>query len=78
MSNLIATQQVRTGDLIKVDFDPETNQMTFAKEAEDLPASTMAQMMESSVNPPTTPLVAGAVVAPAPHHAAAPRRTPAN
>src|SRR6266404_2041062 len=33
MSNLIATQQVRTGDLIKVDFDPETNQMTFAKEA---------------------------------------------
>ena len=72
MSNLIATQQVRTGDLIKVDFDPETNQMTFAKEAEHLPASAMAQMMESSVNPPTNPLTAGAVVAPAP---AAPRPT---
>jgi len=78
MSNLIATQQARTGDLIKVDFDPETNQMTFAKEAEDLPPSTMAQMMESSVNPPTTPLMAGAVVAPATRRAAAPRRTPAN
>src|SRR5216684_5268832 len=78
MSNLIATQQARTGDLIKVDFDPETNQMTFAKEAEDLPSSTMAQMMESSVNPPTTPLMAGAVVAPATRRAAAPRRTPAN
>ena len=78
ISNLIATQQARTGDLIKVDFDPETNQMTFAKEAEDLPPSTMAQMMESSVNPPTTPLMAGAVVAPATRRAAAPRRTPAN
>src|SRR5207245_1625625 len=79
MSKLIATQQVRTGDLIKVDFDPETNQMTFAKEAEDLPTSTMAQMMESSVNPPNTPLMAGAVVAPAPpRRAAAPRRTLAN
>src|SRR6266853_408277 len=65
MSNLIATQQVRTGDLIKVDFDPETNQMTFAKEAEHRQASAMAQMMEFSVNPPTNPLTAGAVVAPA-------------
>jgi hypothetical protein len=72
MSSLIATQQVRTGDLIKVDFDPETNQMTFAKEAEHLQASAMTQMMESSVNPPTNPLTAGAVVAPAP---AAPRPT---
>jgi ATP-dependent Clp protease ATP-binding subunit ClpB len=78
MSNLIATQQVRTGDLIKVDFDPETNQMTFAKEAEHLSASAMAQMMESSVNPPTNPLTAGAVVAPAPRRAVAHRRTPEN
>jgi len=78
MSNLIATQQVRTGDLIKVDFDPETNQMTFAKEAEHLPAAAMAQMMESSVNPPTIPLTAGAVLAPAARRAAAHRREPAN
>ena len=78
MSNLIATQQVRTGDLIKVDFDPETNQMTFAKEAEHLPASAMAQIMESSVNPHTNPLTAGAEVALAARRAAAHRRTPAN
>jgi hypothetical protein len=78
ISNLIPTQQVRTGDLIKVDFDPETNQMTFAKEAEHLPASAMVQMMESSVNPPTNPLPGGAAGAPAPRRAAAHRRTPAN
>jgi ATP-dependent Clp protease ATP-binding subunit ClpB len=48
MSNLIATQQVRGGDLIKVDFDANTNQMTFAKEAEDMPAYAMVQMMEAS------------------------------
>src|SRR5713226_5996680 len=38
MSNLIATQQVRGGDLIKVDFDPDSNTLTFVKEAEDMPA----------------------------------------
>ena len=78
MSNLIATQQVRTGDLIKVDFDPETNQMTFAREAEHLAASAMAQIMESSVNPHTNPLTASAVVASAARRAGAHRRTPAN
>jgi hypothetical protein len=51
MSNLIATEQVRGGDLIKVEFDPSTNQMTFAKEAEDMPAYAMAEMIESLVHP---------------------------
>src|SRR5260370_736017 len=78
ISNLIASQQVRTGDLIKVDFDPEANQITFAKEAEDLPASTMAQMMESSVNPPTIPLMAGAARHPVPPPTAAPPGAPAH
>ena len=32
MSNLIATQQIRGGDLIKVDFDSDANEMTFAKD----------------------------------------------
>jgi ATP-dependent Clp protease ATP-binding subunit ClpA len=50
MSNLIATEQVRGGDLIKVGFDPNTNQMTFAKEAEDIPAYAMAEMIEASVH----------------------------
>jgi hypothetical protein len=48
MSNLIATQQIRGGDLIKVDFDSEANEMTFAKEAEDMPTYAMVQLVEST------------------------------
>jgi ATP-dependent Clp protease ATP-binding subunit ClpB len=74
MSNLIATQQVRGGDLIKVDYDGEINQMTFAKEAEDMPAYAMVQMMEASANMPVSPLAANAV-AEMPRAAAKGRRT---
>jgi ATP-dependent Clp protease ATP-binding subunit ClpA len=74
MSNLIATQQVRGGDLIKVDFDSEDRGLTFAKEAEDMPAYAMVQMMEASSNPPISPLAAAAVV-PLPRVAARGRRT---
>jgi ATP-dependent Clp protease ATP-binding subunit ClpA len=74
MSNLIATQQVRGGDLIKVDFDTEDRGLTFAKEAEDMPAYAMVQMMEASSNPPISPLAAAAVV-PLPRVAARGRRT---
>jgi ATP-dependent Clp protease ATP-binding subunit ClpA len=48
MSNLIATQQIRGGDLIKVDFDTEANEVTFAKEAEDMPTYAMVQLVEST------------------------------
>ena len=61
MSNLIATQQIRGGDLIKVDFDTEANEMTFAKEAEDMPTYAMVQLVEST-GVPMPPLSAGAVV----------------
>jgi ATP-dependent Clp protease ATP-binding subunit ClpB len=61
LSNLIATQQIRGGDLIKVDFDPDGRQMTFAKEAEDMPAYAMVQMMEASANPPVAAHAATAV-----------------
>jgi ATP-dependent Clp protease ATP-binding subunit ClpB len=74
MSNLIATQQVRGGDLIKVDFDAETHRLTFAKEAEDMPAYAMVQMMEASGNPPAPPLSTSAV-AEVPARVAARRRT---
>ncbi len=74
MSNLIATQQVRGGDLIKVDFDSENDCLTFAKEAEDMPAHAMVQMMEASVNPPLSPLTA-TTAAPLPRVAARGRRT---
>ena len=73
MSNLIATQQIRGGDLIKVDFDPDANEMTFSKEAEDMPAYAMVQMVESS-GLPMPQLSTGAVVE-VPKIAARGRRT---
>ena len=60
MSNLIATEQVRGGDLIKVGFDPNTNQMTFSKEAEDMPAQAMAEMMAALAHPTVSSVLAGA------------------
>jgi ATP-dependent Clp protease ATP-binding subunit ClpB len=74
LSNLIATQQVRGGDLIKIDFERELNQLTFAKEAEDMPAYAMVQMMEASANMPLSPLAANAI-AEMPRAAAKGRRT---
>jgi len=75
MSNLIATQQVRGGDLIRVDYDEDENQLTFAKEAEDMPAYAMMQMAESASNP--APALAATAAAEPPRLAARQRRTPA-
>ena len=74
MSNLIATQQVRGGDLIKVDFDSENSRLTFAKEAEDMPAYAMVQMIEASANTSNAAIPAAAVVE-LPRVAARGRRT---
>jgi ATP-dependent Clp protease ATP-binding subunit ClpB len=49
LSNLIATAQVRTGDLIKIDFDPSLNRIIFFKEAEDVPAYALAQLVGASL-----------------------------
>jgi ATP-dependent Clp protease ATP-binding subunit ClpA len=62
LSNLIATGQVRGGDLLSVDLDAVTGQLTFFKEAEHLPAYAMVQMAETSVAPPLEVLSAGAAV----------------
>ena len=51
MSNLIATAQVRTGDLIKIDFDSAQDRMIFLKEAEDVPTYALAQMVGATVSP---------------------------
>jgi ATP-dependent Clp protease ATP-binding subunit ClpB len=59
LSNLIATDQVRGGDLIRVDYDSEERQMTFFKDAEDMPAYAMMQMVE----PPLMPAVRAHVTA---------------
>ncbi|MBI3666199.1 MAG: ATP-dependent Clp protease ATP-binding subunit [Acidobacteria bacterium] len=43
MSNLIVTEQVRGGDLIRVDYDPELSRMNFVREAEGMPAYSMVE-----------------------------------
>jgi ATP-dependent Clp protease ATP-binding subunit ClpA len=62
LSNLMATGQVRGGDLIRVDFDSSMNSLTFFKDAEDMPASVMAGMVDISVGVPHETSTTGAVV----------------
>jgi ATP-dependent Clp protease ATP-binding subunit ClpB len=64
LSNLIATQQVRGGDLIRVDFDAFGSRLTFFKEAEDMPAYAMVQMVDITLAPPMGTLTTGAAVEP--------------
>src|SRR3954467_4402355 len=60
LSNLIATEQVRGGDLIRVDYDRSLSRLTFFKEAEDMPAYAMVQMVDPSIAPPLGSSWAGA------------------
>jgi ATP-dependent Clp protease ATP-binding subunit ClpA len=47
LSNLIASDQVHGGDLIRIDFDQEVDELVFVKEAEQMAAYAMVQMMET-------------------------------
>ena len=64
LSNLIATDQIRGGDLIRVDFDQLRSKMTFFKEAEDMPAYAMVQMVDTSMNLPLTVSAAASIEQP--------------
>jgi ATP-dependent Clp protease ATP-binding subunit ClpB len=59
LSNLIATEQVRGGDLIRVDYDECSARLTFYKEAEDMPAYAMVQMVDTSAAAPQGALSTG-------------------
>ncbi|MBV8069326.1 MAG: ATP-dependent Clp protease ATP-binding subunit [Acidobacteriaceae bacterium] len=48
LSNLIATEQVSAGDWIEVDFDPETQSLSFERVREGLGFETMAGLVESA------------------------------
>lgn len=61
MSNLIATDQVRGGDWIRVDFNGDARSLCFAKEAEGLPVQDMARLVDTSVTIPSTAFSMGAV-----------------
>jgi ATP-dependent Clp protease ATP-binding subunit ClpB len=54
LSNLIASGQVRGGDLISVDFDSAANQMAFFKEAEDVPNHAIFKLLELVISNPAT------------------------
>src|ERR1700723_3305086 len=60
MSNLIATDQVRGGDWIRVDFDDTCHALRFAKEAEGLPVAQMADLVDRSISIPAFALANGA------------------
>jgi ATP-dependent Clp protease ATP-binding subunit ClpB len=65
MSNLIATDQVRGGDCVYVDFDPEIKALTFLKEAEGLAVNAMVDLVDRSISMPAIVMASGAYVEPA-------------
>ena len=64
ISNLIATDQVRGGDWIRVDFDGDVKALTFAREAEGLPVQDMVRLVDTSVTFPAMTYSQGASVEP--------------
>ena len=55
LSNLIATDQVVSGDWIQVDFDSDLNQLVFTREAEGMEVNVMTSMIENTMElPPMT------------------------
>ena len=64
MSNLIATEQVRGGDWIRVDFDEARKALTFFKEAEGLPVHAMADLLDHSISIPALAFSSGALFEP--------------
>jgi len=48
LSNLIASDQIRGGDLIRVDYDSDCPSLCFTKEAEEMPAYAMVQMIDTT------------------------------
>ena len=62
MSNLIATDQVRGGDCVFVDFNEDKKQLTFMKEAEGLPVHAMADLVDRSISIPAFATANGAFI----------------
>jgi ATP-dependent Clp protease ATP-binding subunit ClpB len=65
MSNLIATDQVRGGDWVRVDYDQLNRKLLFAREAEGLPIQDMARLVDTSIVLPSSAFSTGAVAEPA-------------
>src|SRR5580700_6792848 len=65
ISNLIATDQVRGGDWVRVDFDSDAKILSFAREAEGLPVQDMVRLVDTSVTFPAITFAQGATAEPA-------------
>ena len=50
MSNLIATDQIRGGDMLRIDYNECESALDFMKEAEGMPAQYMQQMTSASLS----------------------------
>jgi ATP-dependent Clp protease ATP-binding subunit ClpA len=50
LSNLVASSQILRGDLIRIDFDPDSDCLVFVKEAEQIPAYVMYGMIAASTD----------------------------
>jgi ATP-dependent Clp protease ATP-binding subunit ClpA len=48
LSNLIASDQIRGGDLVRVDYEGDCPALCFTKEAEEMPAYAMVQMIDTT------------------------------
>jgi hypothetical protein len=48
MSNLIASEQIRAGDLLRVDYQEDSESLCFRREAEGLPVHEMAAFAGTS------------------------------
>ena len=62
MSNLIATEQVRGGDCVQIDFDSARNTLAFVKEAEGLAVHAMADLVDRSISIPAFAMANGAMI----------------
>ena len=58
LSNLIATEQVISGDWIQIDLHAEESRLVFTKEAEGLEVTAMATMLENTFEMPPMAAVA--------------------
>jgi ATP-dependent Clp protease ATP-binding subunit ClpB len=61
LSNLIATDQIKAGDWIRVDYSADCGSLVFTKEAEGLPITTMAELVDTSIQMPIHAMSTGAI-----------------
>lgn len=65
LANLMATGQIRGGDMVDVDINQEVTQLTFTRQAQDIPLSVIADLFNLKLpEPEKTLAAAAAAVAP--------------